>query len=103
MITPSSSSGPTWEQYNQLYAALQNLSMQHHVSGGQEWFLDTGASSHVTDMTNTLAKYSSPSLRHSLGIVVGDDTRLPITVVGSTFLSSFSLNKVLVSSTIIKN
>lgn len=44
--TPSS--GPTWEQYNQLYAALQGLSMQQqHAGGTPDWFLDTGATSHV--------------------------------------------------------
>lgn len=47
-LLSSSSSGPTWEQYNQLYAALQGLSMQQqHAGGTPYWFLNTGATSHV--------------------------------------------------------
>ena len=78
--------------------------MQHNTDGGgQEWFLDTGASSHVTGMAHALSKLSSPSLRQSSGIFVGDGSLLPVSVVGSTKFSSFSLNDVLVSPTIIKN
>ncbi|XP_073354848.1 uncharacterized protein [Aegilops tauschii subsp. strangulata] len=98
-----SSAGPTWEQYHQLYAALQNLSTQQNAGSSQDWILDTGASSHVTGMAASLSQCFSPSLRHSSGILVGNGSRLPVTVVGSTKLSSFSLNDVLVSPTVIQN
>lgn len=55
MITPPSpqQAALTWEQYNHLYTALQNLSMaQQQAGGAQEWFLDTGASSHITGPPN---------------------------------------------------
>ncbi|XP_037418991.1 uncharacterized protein LOC119283627 [Triticum dicoccoides] len=49
----ASSSESSWEQYNQLYAALQNLSIQQQQAGGApDWFLDTGATSHIPGPSN---------------------------------------------------
>ncbi|XP_044319451.1 uncharacterized protein [Triticum aestivum] len=47
----SSSSNPApWDNYAALHAALNNIAhQQQHGSG--EWFLDTGATSHVTGET----------------------------------------------------
>ena len=77
--------------------------MQQHTAGGQEWFVDTGAPLHLAGNTDLLTKFCSPSWHHSQGIVVGDGSRLPVTAAGSTSLSLFSLNDVLLSPTIIKN
>lgn len=64
-----------------------------------EWFLDSGASSHVTRNPGTLSK-SSSSLKHARSsILVGNGHHLPITGTGSTTLSphDFCLTDVLVS------
>ncbi|XP_044965531.1 uncharacterized protein LOC123425854 [Hordeum vulgare subsp. vulgare] len=45
---PTPGHGPSWEKYHQLYTALQNLMLkQQHAGGTPDWFLDTGATSHV--------------------------------------------------------
>ncbi|XP_037418993.1 translation initiation factor IF-2-like [Triticum dicoccoides] len=49
----ASSSESSWDQYNQLYAALQNLSIQQQQAcGAPDWFLDTGATSHIPGPSN---------------------------------------------------
>ncbi|XP_037418990.1 uncharacterized protein LOC119283626 [Triticum dicoccoides] len=53
VATEASSSESSWEQYNQLYAALQNLSIQQQQAGdAPDWFLDTGATSHIPGPSN---------------------------------------------------
>ncbi|EAZ18451.1 hypothetical protein OsJ_33978 [Oryza sativa Japonica Group] len=69
-----------------------------------EWYVDSGASSHMTPHTGTLtlAPTTSPSY-----IVVGNGSLLPITATGSACINfphqSFLLNNVLVSPDIIRN
>ncbi|XP_044319193.1 uncharacterized protein [Triticum aestivum] len=57
-VAAPSLSGPTWEQYNQLYAALQGLSIQQQQAGGApEWFIDAGATSHVAGSSHGEANH----------------------------------------------
>ena len=51
-----------------------------------EWFLDSGASSHVTGTQGTLTSYNS-SLKHvPSSILVGNGQHLPVTATGFTTL-----------------
>jgi len=69
-----------------------------------DWYFDSGATSHMTSDPNTLShtyfsQYPSPS-----SIIVGNGSLLPVTATGSTQLpGSFFLNNVLVSPNLIKN
>lgn len=84
-----------------------NAAHSHHAAppAGNEWYMDTGATSHVTNSTGTLTSYHSPSSITSRSIVVGNGSKLPITSYGSAHLTKhpFYLHNVLVSSPIVKN
>jgi histone deacetylase 1/2 len=71
----------------------------------QPWFLDSGASTHVTNQPGTFTSSYSPSTINSTSIVVGNGSSIPIYSVGNTTLTShpFYLNNVLYSPSIIKN
>lgn len=89
----------------------QALAASHNTAtlatpNSNEWYMDSGASSHMTSNTGTLCLYN-PSPTSPSHIVVGDGSRIPITSIGSTYLHhpnhSFVLNDVHVSPHIIKD
>lgn len=45
---PQAPSTPSWDQASMLNAAMSNMSLQTGPSGNGEWYLDSGASSHIT-------------------------------------------------------
>uniref|UniRef100_A0A2N9I9N7 CCHC-type domain-containing protein n=1 Tax=Fagus sylvatica TaxID=28930 RepID=A0A2N9I9N7_FAGSY len=82
-----------WYRFDYAYENLENLSQalacttlsdsQDHDS---HWYTDTGATSHMTSTAGNLHS-SSPYYGHDY-VVVGNGTRLPISHVGNTILSS---------------
>ncbi|KAE8810049.1 retrotransposon protein [Hordeum vulgare] len=88
---------PSWEHADMLNAAYNNAGFPSNHA--LEWFLDSGASSHVTGNSGILSK-SSSSLKHApSSIFVGNRHHLPITGTGSTtlFPHDFGLTNILVS------
>jgi hypothetical protein len=82
---PYSPQPTAWDQAP-LHAALHNLSLQGNGSGaGPDWFLDTGATSHMANhpgIVSNLTPYTNSSR-----VVVGDGSSLPITHVAFSALS----------------
>ena len=70
-----------------------------------EWFMDTGASSHMSSNASKLN--SSTLVYNSPPIIVGNGTKLPVTHRASTHIptarSPLSLPNVLVSPSLVKN
>ena len=83
-----------------LLNALQNM----HLPGHQEWYMDSGASSHMASDHGILSS-SQPSSAHT--VTVGNGASLPISHIVSHTLPSLSkplyLNNILVVPHIIKN
>jgi hypothetical protein len=70
-----------------------------------EWYLDSGASSHMTHNAGILNS-SYPPTSYPSSIIVGNGASLPVTSVGSSFIMprrSLVLSNVLVAPGIIKN
>ena len=69
------------------------------------WYMDTGASSHMTGDSGTLTCYFNPS--NVKNILVGNGHTIPVHGYGSTLISEFtpplSLNHVFIAPQIIKN
>jgi hypothetical protein len=94
-----------WDQAA-LVQALNNLSLQQHQAPpppASEWYLDTGASSHMSNNSGMLSDIS-PSLSR---IVVGNGSSMPVLHSGRlsipTATHPLHLNDVLVSPSLIKN
>jgi hypothetical protein len=62
-----------------------------------DWYFDTGASSHMTSHDGSLSHTSTPRYPSPTSIVVGNGLLLPVTATGTTHLGSLALNNVLVS------
>jgi len=70
----------------------------------QDWYFDTGATSHMAFDAGILSTLSSPTRHSPSFIVVGNGNLLPVTSTGTTHLPcNFDLNNVLVSPDLIKN
>lgn len=71
----------------------------------QNWYLDTGATNHMTHSTGTLSSYINNSIPNH--IVVGNGFKIPINGTGHTTLSPplppFKINNALVAPHLIKN
>jgi hypothetical protein len=100
---PSSTS--VWDQAA-LYSALSSAGVNAQLppSSG-DWYMDTGASSHITNMPG---HFSNPHpLPFPTYITVGNGARLPVTHTAATSIptnsSSLHLNNILVSPSIVKN
>jgi hypothetical protein len=102
---PYSPQPTAWDQAP-LHAALHNLSLQGNGSGaGPDWFLDTGATSHMANhpgIVSNLTPYTNSSR-----VVVGDGSSLPITHVGDSSFPTASfpihLRNVAITPDLIKN
>jgi hypothetical protein len=72
-----------------------------------EWYMDSGASSHMASNSGILSHVSSPNYSTPTNIVVDNGSLLPVTSIGHTYFPSAShplyLYDVLVSHDIIKN
>jgi hypothetical protein len=94
---------PAWDPA--LYATLQQAPAPGAYAGGGDWFLDSGASTHMAAHPGNLS-HSFPTSTDSR-IIVGNGAGLPISHIGSTnFPSSsrpLSLNNVIVSPHLIQN
>jgi hypothetical protein len=101
----SSAPPPTWDQAG-LIQALNNLSVQQPqpVSAPGPWYLDTGASEHMSSSSGNLAALKPCS---SSSIVVGNGSSLAVTHTGHQSLPTSShpihLRDILVSPNLLKN
>ncbi|KAD5508144.1 hypothetical protein E3N88_15847 [Mikania micrantha] len=99
---------------SQFYAASEassiptNIEQAMHtmtLNPDQNWYLDTGATNHMSHSTGSLSHYLNNSVHNS--IVVGNGYQIPITGTGSTTLPPpfppLHLNKILVAPHLIKN
>ena len=72
-----------------------------------EWYMDSGASSHMASNSGILSRVFSPNYSTPTSIVVGNGSLLPVTSTGHSYFPSASrplyLYDVLVSHNIIKN
>jgi len=69
-----------------------------------EWYFDSGATSHMTSQPSSLLHVLLPRYPTPSSIVIGNGSLIPVTATGSTELASnLRLNNVLVSPQIIKN
>jgi hypothetical protein len=86
---------PSWDTSG-LVQALQDASLQQ-PSNQAEWYMDSGASSHMTSDQGNLSKYF-PSFSHdSSQVVVGNVSRFPILGTGYTHLRAPPVNFLLAS------
>ena len=99
-------SSPTQDVWNHqaLLAALATANVPPTGPHTAEWFLDTGASSH---MSSNAGNFPSPQqVLNSLPITVGNGTTMPVTHRASTVIptsqSPLKLNDVLVSPSLVK-
>jgi hypothetical protein len=101
---PTASSSSTWDQ-SALLAALSSAgsNLQAPPSSG-EWYVDIGASSHVSNMTGNFPHSTQLPLHTS--ITVGNGDRLPVTHSATTTIptssSSLHLNNILLSPSVVK-
>jgi len=88
-----------------LLAALNTANSTAAAPQAAEWFMDTGASSHMSSDVGKLN--SSTPVYNSPPIVVGNGATLPVTHRASTHIptarSPLSLPNVLVSPSLVKN
>lgn len=102
--TPANAPPPSsWDQAG-LIAAMQNMTMQQPHQP-DEWYLDSGASSHVTGNPGNLDSFCSPPKHSSRSIIVGDGSHLPVVATGSAKLTSrpFYLRNILYSPHVVTN
>jgi len=102
---PSSSSGASAWDTSALYAALNNAGVATQPPSSADWYLDTGASSHMSSASGIT---SSPRpLPFPSFVTVGNGARLPVTHTADatipTSSSSLHLHNVLVTPSLIKN
>uniref|UniRef100_A0A0A8Y6X7 Uncharacterized protein n=1 Tax=Arundo donax TaxID=35708 RepID=A0A0A8Y6X7_ARUDO len=92
---------PSWDQ-SSLASTFSTMTLNQPQNN--EWYFNSGASSHMTSHSGTLShiahsRYPTPS-----SIVVGNGFLLPVTATGTTVIPpSLHLNNVLVSPQLIKN
>ena len=92
---------PSWDQ-TALASAFSTTSLTPPSSN--EWYFDTGATSHMTSQSSSLSHVLFPRYPTPSSIVVDNDSMLPVTATGSTELSpTLCLNNVLMSPQLIKN
>jgi hypothetical protein len=96
----------TWDQ-SALLAALNSAGVSTHqpLPQSSNWFLDTGASTHIASSPGNL--HSVRPLQLPTSIIVGNGAQLPLShSAAATIPTSYSpicLNNVLVSPSIVKN
>ena len=91
---------PVWDQ-NSLASTFSTMTVTPPVNN--DWYLDTGASSHMTSHDGTLSHSSTPRFPSPTSIVVGNGSLLPVNATGKAQLGPLVLNNILVSPQLIKN
>jgi hypothetical protein len=86
---------PSWDTSG-LVQALQAASLQHNAASS-DWYMDSGASSHMTGNQGNLTSYFPSLLHNSSQIVVGNGSRLPILGTSSIHLRAPHINFILAS------
>lgn len=93
-----------WDQHS-LAGSFNTATLQQPPTN--YWYMDTGATAHMTSDTGILSFTHPPTSRDPSHIVVGNGSSIPITAIGKTNLHhtncSFTLNDILCSPAIIKN
>jgi hypothetical protein len=94
----------SWDP-NVLDSSFDTMTLQRPPS--TEWYMDTGAETHMTSNSSNHCVSQPPSFSTPSNIIVGDGSLLPITSTGSVNFPAPSgflrLNNVLVSPQLIKN
>jgi hypothetical protein len=93
-----------WDQAG-LTNAFSTMTLQQPSPSG-EWYMDSGATNHVTSDVGNLSHSHHTSSHTPSGIIVGNGATLPVTSTGSAILNfsrPLHLNHVLVSPNMIKN
>jgi transposase InsO family protein len=102
---PSTTSAPLSWDTSTLMQALHAASLPQQSNG--EWFMDTGASTHMTGDQGNLPTYCPSPLHNQSHIIVGNGSSLPVHGTGTTTISSpnarFLLSNVLHTPHLIKN
>ena len=85
--------------------ALNGMSLNTPSGGGSDWFLDTGATSHMASHPSILSSCTSSTIpRH---IVVGNGSHLTASCTGNSIIpttsSSLRLNNILIAPQLVKN
>jgi hypothetical protein len=73
-----------YQVYAGLMAALQGVPPLTQCNGGDDWVMDTDASSHMANNPDILTSSSTPPLNTST--IVGNATTLPVNHIGSSVL-----------------
>jgi len=96
---------PDLWNHQALLAALATFGVPNTGPQASEWFLDTGATSHMSSKAGNLSSPLHPS--KSPSITVGNGATLPVTHRTSTAIatahSPLQLNNILVSPSLVKN
>jgi hypothetical protein len=99
-------SAPTSFDTTGLLQAL-HAATQQHAPSQQDWYMDSGASGHMSADSGTMPNYCPSSLHNSSNIIVGNGSTLPIKGTGSVHLPTpnavFHLSRVLHIPSLIKN
>jgi hypothetical protein len=93
-----------WDQAG-LSNAFSTMNLMQPPPTG-EWYMDSGASNHVTSDVGNLSSSHHTALYTPSSIVVGNGATLPVTLTGSAtlnFAHPLHLNNVLVSPNMIQN
>ncbi|KAD6454414.1 hypothetical protein E3N88_09120 [Mikania micrantha] len=111
---PSRSPGILGAAPSQAYASSDNAYMPTNIEQAlhtmtlnpdQSWYLDTGATNHMSNTTGKLSSYVNNSIMNH--IVVGNGFKIPILGTGSTTLKPpfppLQLNNILLAPHLIKN
>lgn len=96
--------GFAWNQ-DALASSFNTMTLQPPPTG--EWYMDTGAETHMTSNSGNLSSSHLPSYSTPSHIVVGDGSLIPVSSTGFVSFPStrgnLNLNNVLVSLQLIKN
>ncbi|XP_074266651.1 uncharacterized protein LOC141589930 [Silene latifolia] len=85
-----------------LVQGFDTMSFKAPVDGN--WYMDSGASSHMTFNSGTLNTISNHRLNSPKHVVVGNGSLIPVTTIGHKHLpSSLALKDVLVTPSLVKN
>lgn len=101
-LPPAHYSPPAWDN-SALYAALTSAGVATQPPSAADWYLDTGASSHMSSGSGIAPPSLTPF--HSF-VTVGNGARLPVTHTAAGVIPASTplhLNNVLVTPSIVKN
>lgn len=96
---PTSPSPFAWDQQSMINAVMSNISMQQQQQA--DWYLNSGASSHITCNASNLVKLYCASQHTLTSFFVGNGSHLPATHTSP--LAPSSLKMYVVSPNVVKN